>query len=381
MKRTTAISFALFVMLWPMTPPVAEAATVGEVTTVEVIEVPVYVSRHGDSVGGLTRDRFELFVNGKPQPIEFFDSVDFGAASAEDAANSRQRRLVLLLLHLDSERFALSRARAAIDSYLNGDSGNDLIAVATIGGTTGLRMLVPFTRDRNAIRWSIRTLRPAIPNPLPLAAPREIPPYVPPPDEFFNAIADEPPIGHAHAAMEQTIEWLDDLARALAPLDGHKQVVLLSTGLDATPVIGTSPARVWSDLRQGPLKSAADLQQKRSIGAPTVSTSLVTDLNQLGARYANASIVFDAIDIAGIRLASNDPGQAGLYLLARTGNVIANRNNLTEAMQRATSTRRIVYVLGFHARGKMKKENRIEVRLRNAPRGVDLTYRQQFSRP
>src|SRR5260221_12594002 len=43
--------------------------------TVEVIEVPVYVTDYaGKPIRGLTRDAFELSVNGKPQPVESFEA-------------------------------------------------------------------------------------------------------------------------------------------------------------------------------------------------------------------------------------------------------------------------------------------------------------------
>ena len=40
-----------------------------EVQNVEVVQVPVYVSTARGVVTGLTKDNFELFVNGKPQAI------------------------------------------------------------------------------------------------------------------------------------------------------------------------------------------------------------------------------------------------------------------------------------------------------------------------
>src|ERR1044071_9967816 len=49
-----------------------------EVQNVEVVQVPVYVSTALGVVTGLTRDNFDLTVNGKPQPIDYFDVIDFG---------------------------------------------------------------------------------------------------------------------------------------------------------------------------------------------------------------------------------------------------------------------------------------------------------------
>src|SRR2546423_420904 len=71
---------------------------------VEIVDVPVYVTNNGAGVTGLTKDDFELFVNGKPQHIDYFDPIDFSApapavASEQPAAprDIRDRRLFLLL--------------------------------------------------------------------------------------------------------------------------------------------------------------------------------------------------------------------------------------------------------------------------------------------
>jgi hypothetical protein len=86
------------------------------VIDVEVVDVPVFVARENKPVEGLTADRFELRVNGKPQPIEYFEAV-----SARDAASSlRERRLFLLMFDVAfSQPFALPRARAAAQLIAN----------------------------------------------------------------------------------------------------------------------------------------------------------------------------------------------------------------------------------------------------------------------
>src|SRR5260370_41417521 len=82
------------------------AAQVRENVTVEVVEVPVYVtSGNNQPVLGLTRDAFELFVDGRPQPIEYFDAIDFAKVPAPGAPTAverprRERRLYLLLFDL-----------------------------------------------------------------------------------------------------------------------------------------------------------------------------------------------------------------------------------------------------------------------------------------
>src|SRR5438128_564223 len=64
----------------------AAVAQVRESVTVEVVEVPVYITTSdGKPIRGLTKDAFELSVDGKRMPIDYFDDVDFTAPTAAAA--------------------------------------------------------------------------------------------------------------------------------------------------------------------------------------------------------------------------------------------------------------------------------------------------------
>src|SRR5712691_10110809 len=79
------------------------SAQVRESITVEVIDVPVYViDGAGKAVRGLTRDAFTLLIDGKARPIDYFDTIDFGASQQPLVADrpKRDRRLYLLLFDL-----------------------------------------------------------------------------------------------------------------------------------------------------------------------------------------------------------------------------------------------------------------------------------------
>src|ERR1700682_12627 len=82
-----------------------------EQTTVEVVQVPVYVSASGVAMTGLAKDDFELYVNGKRETSAYSDVIDFAtggkseeAPAATDgpaaAPDVRQRRLYVLLFDL-----------------------------------------------------------------------------------------------------------------------------------------------------------------------------------------------------------------------------------------------------------------------------------------
>src|SRR5688572_4756856 len=86
------------------------AQPITETLTVEVIDVPVFVARGGSAVEGLTRESFELYVNGKRTPIEYFETV----TSTDEASTLRERRLFLLLFDVAfSHPLSLPRAQRA----------------------------------------------------------------------------------------------------------------------------------------------------------------------------------------------------------------------------------------------------------------------------
>lgn len=385
MSSTMRIGLLTLVVL--MSLPLA-AQSVREVTTVEVVEVPVYVTDHGKPVTGLTREQFRLLVNGKPQSIDYFDVVDFAALSAEDAQNPKQRRLYFLLFDLTSEPFAILRARTAVDKFVQQAGPADVFAVATLS-SRGLNVVVPFTRDRDPIRSGVRSLNAETRDPLRLATSSpaqymfEKSRWDTGDDllvrnsltELMEDLAAEPERRRA----ARKIELLDRLARQLAPLEGHKHVILLSTGFDTSVVLGRSRAgQQLTDVQQGPLGSITERLQVTRSSPPKAEPGMLQTLGEMNTRYAGASVFLDAIDIAGLRTTIGSSGKDTLYLLARTGQVIANRNNLVEAISHLTNTQRIVYVLGFHARA-AQKTNSIRVQLVNVPGSPHVSHRRSFS--
>src|SRR5258706_7359937 len=80
MRRT---AFALLLLATALATSSLFAAQHREVTTVEVVQVPVYVSVDGKALTGLTRGDFELYVNCKQQPLDYFDVIDFAGLPAE----------------------------------------------------------------------------------------------------------------------------------------------------------------------------------------------------------------------------------------------------------------------------------------------------------
>jgi hypothetical protein len=105
---------------------------------------------------------------------------------------------------------------------------------------------------------------------------------------------------------------------------------------------------------------------------------MLTLVKQMHQTFVSAGVTLDAVDIKGLRHTFTDLENDGLYMLARDtgGRVIANRNDLVEAVDTLMKAQRVAYVLGF--RQGERKKGRVTVRVTGAPRGSEVSYREGF---
>jgi len=360
---------------------VTATAQVRESTTVEVVEVPVYVTAGIAPLPSLTRDNFELYINGRKQSIDYFDMTDYATLSPEQTHDVRQRRLYMLVFDLLSPANALHRARTAALQFVDNASANETIGVATFN-LDGLKIVMPFSRDHAAIGRGIRELDLSnVNDPLHLAVGPEIGDTR---GRMRDPMADpnllDPELTVAEIA-ENEIAFLADLADRLAGMEGQKHVVLLSAGFSSATIHGMRNERMPGDVRTGPIGSMADLSRSAAgLGAPAASTWLIEQIEGLHQAYSAAGVFLDAIDIAGLRPFQGVLSNDSLYALVRDtgGRVIDRRNDLRQSMQVLTDLSRVVYTLGFRAIDTGKSENRITVKLVNVPRGTQASYRRTY---
>jgi len=357
--------------------------------TVNVVDVPVYVERFGVPIKGLERDDFTLFVGGKPHPIEYFDVIDERVVEGEAAAPNapvdlKHRRLVVLLFDLGAEPFALQRAREAAVKYVSGAAPGDTFAVATIGRSS-VRFVAAFTTDRVAVQRAIATLAPSVSrDPFRVAtldAERSIwtqalggaeagrgafsdvwgDDVAPGGLGISSAAANAVQFARNAEALEALgqeavsfgfIENLAALADRLAPLEGVKQVVLLSerrSGKDG----------------EGPILPRA---------------------MRLHARYRAAGVILNGVDIRppfvpGVDAGASRPpvGAAPsllpsdfLYTLALdTGGIV------TSSLPHLQERNRLAYVIGFHAPPGVTK-NSIRIHVDHVALLTDVRYRKAY---
>jgi VWFA-related protein len=354
-----------------------------ERTIVEVVQVPVSVTAGGDAVRGLTRDDFTLRVNGKTQPIDYFDVIDFAALSNEQLRDPRQRRLYVLTFDLpNTSPFAMYRAKRAAEEYLANAQPSDYFAVALIDRYGDVNFLVPFTRDRDALRRAVATFHAASPNdPLRLTVtPSERAVFT-----FDNTaeIAQLRRMG-ANEAADQMIEAnrdrladeldaLGNLAKRMAPLEGYKHVVVLSGGFGQAASIA-SP-RAATNLRGNVEPQFAAYSNPIRFDSQTPFAQ-----QRMQKKFAAAGVFLDAINVDGIRSYDAPYDDSLHFLVADTGGqVVEHRNDLVLAMNRLTNSQQVVYLLGFRAPQTGRGENRISVRVSGIPRGSNVAYRESYS--
>jgi VWFA-related protein len=137
---------------------------------VSVISVDAFVTdRHGNPVEGLTRDDFEVFEDGRLQPISNFYSIanaglkPSSTVSAADpaspaAAQHFRRKVVLLVDNNFIDKPPRDAALRLLDKFIDDHfAGGYDWSVATIGAD--VRTLLPFTDDKARIHEALKLAR------------------------------------------------------------------------------------------------------------------------------------------------------------------------------------------------------------------------------
>lgn len=141
----------------------------------ELVQTDVMVfDKQGKFVNNLTRDNFELRIDGKPRPIEAFELITAGSdeetqlAAARGATTVNLKRPVpldrgrIVFFYVDDFHMSASdfpMARKAINNFVEKQMGqNDQVAVASATGQIGF--LQQLTNDRMVLRAALDRLNP-----------------------------------------------------------------------------------------------------------------------------------------------------------------------------------------------------------------------------
>lgn len=402
----------LFLLLAPaiqaQTPTPTPARSQDEVVRVytELVQTDVMVfDKQGKFVNGLTKDNFELRIDGKPRTIEAFEQITAGSneesqlAAARGATTLNLKRPVpldrgrIVFFYVDDfhmDQAGLAAAKKVITAFIDKEMGqNDQAAIASATGQIGF--LQQLTDDRTILRKALDRLtaksysvgdsdRPPMTDYHALLIERQDREVL----DFFvgETMRQNPGMsrdmaaslvrGRAQASQSQaarfnqnTLIGLERLVQQAKSLPGRKVLFLLSGGF----LIENRRGNAVSQLRDITIAAA-----KSGVVIYSMDTrGLVTSLDD-----ASSDRAFDpsgslALSSRGELTATQD----GLYALAvdTGGKAVFNRNDLTEGLTPAIKETSTYYLLAWKPDAEAQKQGRfrnLEVKLIGRP---DLVVR------
>ena len=179
-RNSRSLASLLFLLtVWPAAPAqtTQEPKTRDDVVRVytELVQTDVMVfDKQGRFVDGLTKENFELRVDGKPRPIQGFEKITAGSdeetqlAAARGATTINLKRPApldrgrIVFFYVDDIHMDLSsvvEAKKVITAFIDKEMGqNDQAAIASATGQIGF--LQQLTTDRMVLRTALERLNP-----------------------------------------------------------------------------------------------------------------------------------------------------------------------------------------------------------------------------
>jgi len=373
----------------------SQRTVVQERAGVTLIEIPVnVVGKDGKPVAGLKVEDFELFDEGKKQPISGMDIIDLakpaasgepGAAAAVPAA---ARRMWLLVFDLSyTSPSGLVRARDGARRFVTGAmKENDLAAVGTLSIDTGWRLLVNFTRDTRQLVAAIDTLgltaetkRTADPLSFAFTPPGPQAPGGPSVSGSRDAdvlenlrdlqrMQKQANDDQQRGRVAKLMGTLGGIGRVLDSARGRKNVLYFSEGFETRLLAGHMAAGDRANSLSQPINTAAlDTSTPQGAGDAALSgevwkidsdtrygnTATRTRLLDALSQFNRSDAVLNAIDISGLRSESDATGSAtasgtdALFAMAEAtdGELVRNANALGPELAKLEERTALVYLL------------------------------------
>ena len=343
------------------------------------------IDKAGNPVENLTAEDFEIFDDGKKQPVTGFEILDqrkpVAARPSDDPVNPAARRHFLLLFDLSfgTPKAVVNARRAARDFVVNRMKDLDMAAVATFSVETGMRLLVTFTRDRTQLAAAIDTLGIALladrtPDPLGFT-------IVPPSqsnaqgfqsmtganaiqtsgaDAAFADILETLEVSRARSfraiyrdRVSRLLRSFEQMAIALNEVPGRKHILYLSEGFDSRELSG-------STTNGGGATEANWAITGQSWKIDSDSRWGNTNLQNLTEKalvfFNRSDCVIHSIDIGGLRAGSDIyavdtpvSGQDSLFYIAKEtgGEFLKNANDLGPSLDKLLDRTGLIYLLAF----------------------------------
>ena len=378
-----------------------------EIVEVTEVVVPVNVIREGAPVRGLGRDDFKLTAAGKKREISGFSVIDLTQDDLDSPSSGSElplfgRRHIMLLFDLAfAKASSIVRARhAAMELVDQGMHPTDLVAVASYSSRFGMKVHLGFTDDRDTVRLAIASL----------GFTDVIQMYLRAADDDLEILraklASESRFGPSNLLVDTVLQSdleqcrplffedsravqghfasglvssLENLAEALSPINGRKQLIYLSEGFPSSLLVGTASPRAMLKMNE-----AVNRGEYWKVDS-TLRYGRVDQRNHLrGAlqQFVDADGAIHAVDVGGIRAGWSKPGQETLFIMAdRTGGeFLHDYNNLNKAMEEVLERTSITYLLSFRLPENERdgQRHKIKVRLKKGGQGTRLLYRPSF---
>jgi len=358
--------------------------------SVRRVIVDVVVSdANGKPVSGLTSDDFSVFEDGKPQHVRSFDSHDFDSLtdSLPKAPTSlpsntfvnlptgpeRGPLYVLLLDLLNMEVEDQPQAREQLLKFIRSKPLGTRFAVFVV--SDGLHLVQGFTENRNLLADAVDPKNP----------------HSRMPRIFLYAANFRPYISIPRVLM--------GVAKFLAPLSGHKNIIWLSESFPSsilpTATAGSEGVNFYEDVKQ-----ATDMLAQGQIAVYPIDVRGVTVTSPSGSIFGNGNSNPNAISGSGRSLidsaANSGPAtgaqsanSADAALNARYmteqeiasstgGRAFYNTNDITGALSEATEIGGHYYTLMYSPTNPNYNGHLRHIHVELAQRGYHLSYRHSY---
>lgn len=415
MNRSRLSLYCIALMLLPLGAARAQDRGFGETTSVVAVEVPVYVTKDGQPVRGLTAANFEIVDGRKSRELTGFEVLDLTLATASEQMASMPvaaRRHFLLLFDLSfSDPQAIVRARSSAREVVARElHPSDLAAVGLYSAAKGSSLVLGFTSDRRQLDLAIDTL--GVPklvgrgtDPLNLVLSTASPGAGATQMQTGGA-SDRPTAGAREEAVE---EYLNDLmssdaranraqqrtqvaafsqsigefGRMLGSIDGTKHVLFFSQGFDASLLRGEgSSMETSAAIEHGELW---DVKSDEMYG----DTKSQNEIERMLEELRRGNVIVQAVDISravtGAEQSARASGEDGLFAMARGtgGEFYRNFNDLGEALGKVLERTSVTYLLAFQPED-LKFDgsfHKLKIKLKNAPAGAKVFARPGYYAP
>ena len=337
--------------------------------TTQLVRIDVAAEdKDGKPILGLTKDDFELFVNGKRQEIATFSGetveppapvvLPRGTFSNRQAATEvKQGRYTVFLLDWKNTNwqlmsFAHQQLVKALSQLPEGSK------VALYLNHNGLQIVQEFTADHELIKEKAAGLFG----------------NVPPPTFGLDG---------AELAADQTVAAFQAVAKHLAGISGQKVLIWISTGFpDNPPASGPAGQQLPPGFSSGGAGTRVPVAQSNAAPAP----EFLQDIDKVAWVLGNANIVVESTESTYLG-ASVDPSLGPRMSYVNTLQMIAERtggrfypgtnNDLAGTFRNAANDRATSYQLGYYAQDDLRPGLQ-PFEIKSKRPGVTLRYREGY---